>query len=214
MKLGTDETCLICTQVQDILQLSTIQWFSVLFQEQLMLCVCMYNVMKMVPKFLTLHTQNPDWSEVFKQLFQRENFVSIQKELRFFDTRKWTTLVQNCSEYFYIPLSGLWSVSHSKCFSFFCSDSNSWKWFQLCPTSAWWRSCRGNPTSTAPGTGAGPGQGISEYSAETFHILDFIEYILEILDEWRCLHNLLKHFGCESSPKSRNVRTFVSQLVS
>ena len=86
MKLGTDETCLICTQVQDILQLSTIQWFSVLFQEQLMLCVCMYNVMKMVPKFLTLHTQNPDWSEVFKQLFQREDFVSIQKELRFLDS--------------------------------------------------------------------------------------------------------------------------------
>ena len=86
MKLGTNETCLICTQVQDILQLSTIQWFSALFQEQLMLCVCMYNVMKMVPKFLTLHTQNPDWSELFKQLFQREDFVSIQKELRFLDS--------------------------------------------------------------------------------------------------------------------------------
>ena len=41
----------------------------------------------MVPKFPTLHTQNPDLSEVFKQLFQREDFVSIQKELRFFDTR-------------------------------------------------------------------------------------------------------------------------------
>ena len=83
MKLGTNETCLclICTQVQDILHLSTIQWFSVLFQEQ------RYVSVKMVPKFPTLHTQNPDLSvQVFKQLFQREDFVSIQKELRFLDS--------------------------------------------------------------------------------------------------------------------------------